>query len=266
MMLVVQDDPLLGPKLKLGRARKHMSDLASAIDGFFSKEPYRIDISVNPDSGYHEFRLRVLKRIPDEVGLITGDVVQNLRAALDLTACCLALQNNPKASLAGVYFPISKDLHDLKKPLKDGLRKLTQEARDFIKGMKPYGGGNDDYWKLHRLAIHDRHRVILPSWAGCHSVDIPIPQKFASLMGEDPKLATLPIIPKDQYEALENGSLIYQVAPSAFDRLDRNTSTQIAIAFSIDGAFKAAPISQTLDSILGTVERTISAVEQRFFH
>src|SRR5262245_52737821 len=78
--------PLLGPLLKLARAKEHFTELREKAEAFLATEPY--DWSMETEAftdGTREYRISasVDDHPPIELGLIAGDVVQNLRAALD---------------------------------------------------------------------------------------------------------------------------------------------------------------------------------------
>jgi len=73
--------------------------------------------------------------------VIAGDVLQNLRTALDYAACALALQRNPTVNINDVSFPIGPDAKIFEAIAKKSIQKLSTDARDFIKSLKPYQGG-----------------------------------------------------------------------------------------------------------------------------
>lgn len=79
--------PLRGPLLKLERAKKHFAELKEKSEAFLADEPYdwRMEGQAFPD-GRREYTVfaSVEAEPPIELGLIAGDVVQNLRASLDL--------------------------------------------------------------------------------------------------------------------------------------------------------------------------------------
>jgi hypothetical protein len=78
--------PLRGPLLKLGRAKEHFAELREKSEAFLATVPY--DWSMETEEytdGTREYRISasVDDYPPIELGLIAGDVVQNVRAALD---------------------------------------------------------------------------------------------------------------------------------------------------------------------------------------
>jgi hypothetical protein len=89
----VATDPLLGPKLKVQRAMHHLSDLETALKAFFETGLYELVTDTDPKTGDEVFRVRIHKCIPGEVSIIAGDIVHNLRSALDQMICGLVRAN-----------------------------------------------------------------------------------------------------------------------------------------------------------------------------
>jgi hypothetical protein len=76
--------PLRDPLLKLERARMHFVELREKADAFLATEPYAWSMEAEERAnGTREYRVSasVDDYPPIELGLIAGDVVQNLRAA-----------------------------------------------------------------------------------------------------------------------------------------------------------------------------------------
>jgi hypothetical protein len=94
---------------KLERAKRHYAELEAALKSFFSTNPYKISTRRN-DAGKLVYYLSDVADVPVELSLITGDVIQNLRSALDHLAYDLWVK---EASGRGrddkIYFPIDKD-------------------------------------------------------------------------------------------------------------------------------------------------------------
>jgi|SRR5215510_2135909 len=100
-------------RAKLGHAEHHIGELHPLIDLFFNDPAHRpkMRADFDPESGYHILRI---KSVPDfdplveEISLVTGDVLHDLRSALDHAAWQLACHfaNGEPANPTEVYFPI----------------------------------------------------------------------------------------------------------------------------------------------------------------
>jgi len=73
---------------KVERAEKHIEDLLLACEAFFDSKPYEIEIKVDPDKSERSYHLVRMAEVPDEIMLICGDAIHNLRSALDYLAYC----------------------------------------------------------------------------------------------------------------------------------------------------------------------------------
>lgn len=96
-----------GSRLKIKRAKKHISDLQYYVDSFIKKQPYRIVTEQDPETSNLRWVIRVRKQLPNDIPAIIGDAIHNLRSALDLLACDLVRING--GSIEEVYFPFCKD-------------------------------------------------------------------------------------------------------------------------------------------------------------
>src|SRR3990172_3595613 len=110
---------------------------------------------------------------PPDIARIGGDVIQNLRSALDHLAYQLVLVGTGKPGpFFHVYFPIFDSAPEYKAGKTRQIKGMRQEAIDAIDGIKPYKGGNDTLWQLHSLNRIDKHRLILTAGSAFESVDI----------------------------------------------------------------------------------------------
>ncbi len=154
-MSLTAEERLITIRVKIKRAKKHLTELEVAT------EKYR-------DSYNHvavgDRRLRKLPIIHFEMLAVAGDVLHNLRSALDHVMYHLALVANPNASeavLRKISFPIGNSLHAYKS-LRGKIEGMIElRALEFIDALKPYRGGNNPLWKLHETNNIDKHRGLI---------------------------------------------------------------------------------------------------------
>jgi len=102
---------------------------------------------------------------PDELALVLGDAIHNLRTALDLLAGDLVRRNRKNAT--GVYFPFAKSESDLDKQIRNKkFGRAGQAAVSLLRKLAPYRGGNEELRGLHELDIMDKHQLIIPVFQG----------------------------------------------------------------------------------------------------
>jgi hypothetical protein len=157
------DERLIPIRVKIKRAKKHLAELEEAAETY--RDSYT-HISIDK-SGFAqgEPNLRKLPTIHFEMLAIAGDVLQNLRSALDHVMFNLALVANPNASeatLRRITFPIGKSAADYKSHSRARIKGMIRaHAMQFIDGLKPYKSGNELLWKLHETNNIDKHRKLI---------------------------------------------------------------------------------------------------------
>jgi hypothetical protein len=177
--------PFEAPRLKLRRARRHLAELAADVDAFMAREPFRLVVEeweLNAKVGHtsHAWVVRIKEPIPSEFSAVLGDVLHNLRAALDLLACDLVRAKG--GDVKHVYFPFCADPADLNAMIKRrGLYIAGPEAVEAIESLKPYKGGNTALRAIHDLDILDKHQALVPVISGGTS-----PAAMISFFGNSP--------------------------------------------------------------------------------
>lgn len=155
---------LAGTWAKIGRAREHHGALLKETKGYLATPPYRIVERV--DGGRRTVRASAVVPPPIQLALILGDLVQNLRSALDHLAWAFALTQSKSPSCL-TQFPIFERRPDEF----DGepqVRHIPESVRRIMEGMQPYSSGDPiggliggQLATLRILSNRDKHRVLL---------------------------------------------------------------------------------------------------------
>jgi hypothetical protein len=157
--------PFEASKLKLERSAEHLQELERAATMYLSEKPCAI--VVEPFPGLHEemgtqsWNARIRKPVPMKFAALVGDVIHNLRSALDLLVCDLVKINGQNT--ADVYFPFCPSAKHLSDAIRD--RKIFRAGSDIVRlieSMKPYKGGNIALRAIHDLDVTDKHQALLP--------------------------------------------------------------------------------------------------------
>ena len=175
------DDPLLGARLKIERARYHLKSLGHETRVFTESDPYRTVIELDPETRHQIVRIRLRQpehRIPLRLGLIAGDAIHCLRSALDHLAWQLAvIGDGPDRS---TQFPLFDDAKEYRGKEHRLLHGVAKGHRARIEALQPYhvkqlvDAGkllergdprlvNVALMAIGRLDNVDKHRLILPS-------------------------------------------------------------------------------------------------------
>lgn len=169
------DERLSVVRTKIERANQHLGELVVIRDSFMQTKPYTILSRPNTQPGYYDFYVTDIHCPPKEIALITGDVIHNLRAALDHLAYELVLLNGAEPTTA-TCFPIHDDAALYNSRHERQVRGMGQPAIDAISATQPYKGGNDALWVLHKLDIEDKHHALFVAIVSVTQMVLNVPQ------------------------------------------------------------------------------------------
>jgi hypothetical protein len=154
---------------KLDRADEHLEALSAETLAFLRTHPFELRGEVNKDAGRYSVRIRLKERPPARLGLIVGDAVHNLRAALDHLATNLAILGGAQGTGQN-QFPILRDRPSSQKARArwdSMLSNVPPPARAAIDQCQPYSRppgvelAKHSLWIVRRLSNEDKHRVVL---------------------------------------------------------------------------------------------------------
>ncbi len=158
---------LAGPLAKIAHAQHHLKTLKDEIETWVQRRPYAVTTEHKPGPETHTwiFTLDDVFDAPDELGLIFGDYIHNLRSGLDQLVWALAVNNKggkEPANAEAVGFPVAANptaFYDA--PV---LRNLTWEQATVLEGFQPYHGGEEPkaLADLNLLWNDDKHRLVQP--------------------------------------------------------------------------------------------------------
>ena len=158
--------------VKIEQANKHIEELERATSVFHdaTPPPYEIYFEDSPKKLERTYRIRVHKKIPLEISALIGDVLHNLRSALDHLAWHLVTSRSiePKATPSHIYFPIFETAQKYHANKMRKIQGMTKEAIQIIDAIEPYYKSDDGQigqgtplWCLHTLNIQDKHKLLI---------------------------------------------------------------------------------------------------------
>lgn len=249
------------PKIK--RAKMHCAELERAIQIFMTTKPYKVGFTHEAESRKLVYFVSSVEPPPESLPLIAGDAIQNLMGALDHLAYQLVCRDTggkpPKPS--AVYFPIANDLSDYNANKARKLQGAAQRTINAIDGLKPYKGGDDMLWTLHRLNNIDKHRLLLT--VGSHAAGFNIAQYMAHTLGEGfsesarRALSAMSFFvnPEDAGFPLKEG---YKILIGRIDEIPNlQQQFRFDVALSEPGVIESSSLLETLAKLIGAVESAI---------
>lgn len=170
--------PLRRTWQRLERAESHRARFANVWNGFIESEAYESSCNVDPEG---EGAILVDARpLPEELSLVLGELLYQLRAALDSLIYEVAVIDSgedPPPDADKLEFPIRTDSGAQFDSVAWKLGPLSQEHRTMIESIQPYRAQNQYPWQINFMfsslemlndwARKDRHRGlhVVASWA-----------------------------------------------------------------------------------------------------
>ena len=241
---------------KFDRAKKLKQNLEKELAFYFASEPYRIGTKTDPQSKRLICYITKADDIPEEISLITGDVIQNLRSSLDHLAYKL-FTPGPGNGTDGrnVYFPILDNLAQYERDKGRKTEGLEQVAKDLIDTIKPYREGNEILWKIHKLNNIDKHRLLVTVGSSFGSLDLGA-HMIASMREAFPE-QNIPSVsaffkPEDNLFPLKVGDELLIDGPNAKPNPEMKFKFEILLneADIVEGE----PLTEALQSMIDEVE------------
>ena len=96
---------LAGIDIKIARASKHLDALHGEMVAWDQRRPWRLSHEVHDNGRKHLFRLRYEEEIPVEWAVVLGEIIHNLRSALDQSVYWLGVDWTGKP-VPGSSFPV----------------------------------------------------------------------------------------------------------------------------------------------------------------
>jgi hypothetical protein len=200
------DDRLILIRVKIYRAKKHLLDLESEVIAFRNKQIYGTVADSDPtarklreddpriitidfasqNTVSPAFSLRAFRALSFAAVCMAGDVVQNLRSALDHLANQLVWVGSGDPPSRRVKFPIAKDADTYEREKAGKVKGMCPKAVKAIDALKPYKDGNDALWKIHELNNIDKHRTLFTVDKDCVMLDDWLPPFGYLLKAGDP--------------------------------------------------------------------------------
>jgi hypothetical protein len=232
--------------------------------------PYGVVVEHDPDTGERRWRARVSRSIPDTWSIVIGDVIHNLRAALDYLAWELWVKEGGKVTepaATGIVFWVI----DPTKPSNPKVAKAVREGKVGAFGnaavtlmerlqVDPGRKASPDpelrpLWLLHQLDIWDKHRrlnvvggteQLTHMTLGGPGEDVHIEEMVIG--GGD--IRTVPIADGTELLRLTLG-------PTTPDVQMQQQFTGF-VAFEQEGPGKGEPVIPTLDQLISFVDEALT--------
>jgi hypothetical protein len=162
-----------GVAAKLRRAEAHLAQFGLVVEEFLASEPFAAVRTVSSDGRSHVVEWTRTAPIPDDIPLLAGDAVHNLRSALDHLAVAL---ERSSAVLAGhpltpaqerrPQFPVARSEGEFEEQM-NRFRHLSPATIEVLKAFQPFvitpaQPEQSFLWQVSDLDNLDKHRMLAP--------------------------------------------------------------------------------------------------------
>ncbi len=146
--------------LKIQRAEKHIKELHTITRSFFAQHPIGISGVIDPLTREPVYYVARTLHVPDQVALIVGDVLHNLRSAL---ITWFTRSYEPTATRQALPPALqSPIMNRFLRKIRIGLMGRQRTSLTTLRTASvpsSHKGGDDGLWHLHQLDIIDKHRL-----------------------------------------------------------------------------------------------------------
>ncbi len=116
---MIRQPDFSGVWIKVERAKEHVGNLETLVQGFLQSNPYEAFPHNEPDTGDLVYKVRVLAQPPLWWSAVIGDAIHNLRSSLDLLVCEL-VRAEGKEIKTNTGFPVFKNATAFTNAFKSG--------------------------------------------------------------------------------------------------------------------------------------------------
>jgi hypothetical protein len=214
--------------IKVERAKKHFDELKVELQAFVETKPFRIEATRNPQTRRPTYTLVEAQPVPESIAAIVGDILHNLKSALDHLRVQLGKAKG-------------------KQP----------EAQKALGAIHPYEGGNKALWRIHELDKIDKHIILLSTGVN-PSVDLGA-VTFQHLIDAHPAFAQVEPIHGffTVSPPLKVGDVVFEDAPDA--RMNPNLFWCRA-EFAEPNIIENEPLVETLQAMICEVEKLVDSL------
>jgi hypothetical protein len=250
--------------LKLDRASEHMDELRALVATYIAAEP--LGFTWEPVPWLEEFAKihprdacliglvpRVRIPIPETLAPIIGDVVHNLRSALDIMMFDLISEGVPEDKRRFISFPFWRSESTKAKAMQ--YVEPNPRIASLVNAWEPYPGGRSRLYALHEMWNADKHRSIIPMMGG---VEFSQGQAlFGHSLNGEPLIDPFPV----RKQVRDGRPYIVQQQGDNAPPLGAQIPCVVRLALDGDAEIKGRDLIQELDAHCKVVRYVLESIE-----
>ncbi len=196
-------------------------------------------------------KIRATQRIPPMVAGIAADAIGGLRSALDLAVCdCKRLAGH--TDMRNTYFHFAGSEVEWDKSVGHRTKGVPPQIVGAMRALKPWGGGFDLLYALSKLAVLDKHQLLVPIALNNTAIGFDaIRIKFASMLE----------IPIPNWDPVKNEGVFLKTGPGSEIEYD-GLKFRKFIAFGDVELVAREPVVPILDKLRKLVGEIVGGFER----
>jgi hypothetical protein len=153
---------------KIGRANIHIGEIEDRLSALHDTDAATVES--HPQFGTERLKHTLNISSFDDLALVIGDAIHNLRCALDYTWLETIARVVPANIRHRAKFPVHKTLEEVEGALRSGnIDTACPNLFNFVLAkIKPCATGNPAIWPIHSFDNRDKHRLLIPIQAQGH--------------------------------------------------------------------------------------------------
>jgi hypothetical protein len=152
-----------GVNAKMKRAEQHLADFEAVLGPWVGAKPVSFVSRPLANGSGEELLVHIDPPMPQELDLILGDCIHNLRSVLDHLAMTLAIANGADPYDRSISFPVFDEETNYRANGVRSIRTLTTAAQAFIEEQQPFKRSTNAWMltELQSLDNRDKHRSLI---------------------------------------------------------------------------------------------------------
>jgi hypothetical protein len=236
-------------RLRLQWAKEEFADFQRCARIYFERTPRSLSIEPDSDGIREHHKLRFDRPFPSTLTKRTVHVVENLRAALDLTA--IAVARLAELSLDNVHFPFCKTAADFKSRIGHCCKGFPEQITRLFGSFEPYGATDNLLFAINELCNASKHQIIVPA-ASAVGVNLP----YVEIIGAAHPL----IIGEGFFFDSEKNEITFAIAERGV-QLKYRAQFGFDIVFGKIGLLEGRSVGANLDGMIRAVTMIIDETE-----
>ena len=246
--------------LKIERAKRHICELNQLI---LKKRPFSLVVETDTRTGKHTAFIKNDKTVIDAVATISGDVIHNLRSALDHAYWEIVSPHATSSREAQqIQFPFSRTAAQLEKSISNRLAdRVSDHFFQALVDLKPHGesGGNEPLYLIHQMDVLDKHKLLIPT---CDETRLPY-DEIRRLFPGFPVRASSTVIFSQCIFTWSSSKPSFDIGTAKLPTtylFEREAPIDVAVVFSDSSPFIRRPVIPTLQSLAEVAQESIGAI------